>query len=118
MFEFVKESGPFMVVRASDTVTEDDYKLIAPMLDKLIKMNGTLSCLIDVSKVTDITPGGILEDFKLSHRHKDDFKRVAIMGKKSWMDEMAAISNALSNAEIQYFDEDEESQAMEWLEEK
>lgn len=102
-------------VRFSGTVKKKDYEFLIPMLEDKIERYGQINlyCEFDDFKGMDVST--LLEDTKFSFRHRNDFKKVAVVGPGTWMQWMTKLGHWFYNADLEYFDPDECEQALTWL---
>lgn len=122
MYEIIKEEKELFALRAYGNITIKDYDYVyrelVPKLEKLINQCGKLNFLIDVRDVESISAEAWLEEFKLSMKYRNNCRRIAIIGRKSWMDEFLAIMDQLIKTDFKYFDPGDEAKAWDWVKSK
>lgn len=101
--------------KATGKLSEKDYKNFLPELEKIIQDNGRISLLIELEDFRGWETKAAWQDMKFGEEHDDDFKRIAIVGEKSWQKWMTAIGNAFTDTEIRYFSRDQFGDAWDWL---
>ena len=119
MYEIIKEEGDLFALRAYGHITIKDYdyvyKELLPKLEERISKYGKINFLIDLRDVDSIAPEAWLEEFKLSIKYGNNCRRIAILGKKVWMDELLEVMIHLIKTDFKFFDAGEEKQAWEWI---
>ncbi|MBT4879569.1 MAG: STAS/SEC14 domain-containing protein [Alphaproteobacteria bacterium] len=114
MFKIISEEPNLLAIQGSGSLSILDYKDVMPKIEKYIQGNKEANFVIDVRDVSGITTEAIIEDFKFSHKYCGKFGRIAIIGKKSWMDSLIEMSSKLSKAEIKHFLPKDEFMAFDW----
>jgi universal stress protein A len=116
MFETIAVNADHIIgIRASGRLTDKDYKEFLPELEKLINREGPLSLYVDMENFEGWEPKAAWDDLKFGLAHDVDFKRIAVIGDKKWMEWMIRLSDIFFSAEIRYFPAMEKQQAMDWL---
>ncbi len=119
MFETIAVNAEHVVaIRASGRLTDEDYKHFLPILEDLINREGPVSLFVDMEDFEGWDMKAAWDDVKFGITHDVDFKRIAIIGDKPWMEWMTRISDIFFSAEMRYFSVAEKQQAMNWLQEK
>lgn len=113
----VNEANVF-AVKASGKLTDADYQQLLPVLEKQIKRYGELSLLLELENFSGWDNKALWDDLKLGIKHDHDFKRIAIVGEKSWQHWMSWLANLTTASEVQYFKRDELFEAWDWLREE
>ena len=119
MYEIIKIEGNLFALRAHGDITIKDYDYVyqqlIPKLEELIEKYGKINCLIDLREVDSVSSESWLEELKLSFKYRGNCRRIAIIGKKTWMDEFIAIIMHILNADCEFFDSSDESKAWDWV---
>jgi SpoIIAA-like len=88
MIEFMTEgSGPVAVIRATGTLTGDDYKdVLIPRLDNLFGEYGKLRVVFYMDEgFTGWELGATLDDAEFPFKHRADFEKIAVVGGPDWV---------------------------------
>ena len=103
----------------SGEITADDYKQVRPKLEQAMNEVGVLNFLIEVMDVEKFTMGAALQDLKFDFTHWSHVGKTAIIGNKQTHERMAnALDILLMSKDVKYFEEENESSAKEWLNNK
>ena len=117
MFEVRPESkGRRFYIRASGTLTDDDYKELTPRLEKAITEYGRLRLFVDMEDMTGWELKAAWDDFAFGLKHWNDFERVAMIGTQRWEEISAKVFDKLTKGEIRFFDIAERNDAHDWIE--
>ncbi len=104
-----------VAVRATGLLTDQDYKLFVPELEKIIREKGPVSVLIEFENFRGWEPKAMWADFRTGLEHGDDFEKIAIVGEKAWHHLFAVIAKPFTSAEVRYFDHNEIQRAWDWI---
>lgn len=104
-----------LAIRMSGEITSHDYDLIIPLLEEKIKTHGTINLYCEMEELEEVEPKAVWKDLKFDIKHFNDFRKVAIVGDKQWLEWGAKFAKPFTSAEVKYFDETEKARAMEWL---
>ncbi|MBT7942120.1 MAG: STAS/SEC14 domain-containing protein [Alphaproteobacteria bacterium] len=117
MFEVYPESrGRRFFIRASGTLTDDDYKELTPRLEKAIADFGRLRLFFDMEDMEGWEVEAAFDDFAFGLQHWNDLERVAMVGDRRWEEVSAKVFNALNKGDIRFFDTDHRDTAHDWIE--
>ncbi|WP_159084695.1 SpoIIAA family protein [Dongshaea marina] len=106
-----------LVVQASDKLTHQDYQnLFIPKLNELIEQYGEIRLLIHL----DESFGGweidaMWDDAKFGVAHRNDFKKIAIVGGPKWLKWGAKVSALMISGELQTYQSGEFGDALMWV---
>lgn len=109
-------NGEFYIsIKASGTLTHEDYEHIVPMLDAaLVKVNAPkIKVLFDATDFEGWELRAAWDDFKLGLTHGPSFDKIAIYGKHDWQDLAAKIGSWFIHGEIESFHHHDD--ALAWL---
>jgi len=109
--------GDLLVIQASGKLTKADYVYFAPEFDRLVRLNGKIRVLFDMTDFHGWEAGGLWEDTKFALKHCADIARLAMVGDKQWEHGMATICQPFTTAKIKYFEQTQQAQARAWLKE-
>ena len=110
-----ENGGKILVVRVSGKLTKTDYKHFLPRFERLVRENGKLRVLFDMTGFHGWQAGALWEDIKFDFKHFADIERLAMVGDKKWEQGMATFCKPFTKATIRYFDLAEATEAQTWL---
>lgn len=118
MIEFMERShGTSVGIRATGHLTDQDYAVFLPKLDKMFEENGKLNVLFLMDEGFE---GWDLkaawDDTKLGFSHRADFTRLAVVGGPEWVRWCIRLSGFLLKGDIRLFDLSELERAWIWIE--
>lgn len=105
----------FIKLKASGTLTHDDYQIITPILESALAgiKQVNVKLLLDATEFEGWELRAAWDDFKLGLKHGNEFGKIAIAGDQHWQQKMAKLADWFISGEIKYFDSKES--AMKWL---
>jgi SpoIIAA-like len=116
MFQKLSESSEKVLgFKVSGKLTDEDYKVFVPQIEKIIQEFGRISLLLELDDFHGWDLGAAWDDFKFGMKHSKDFKQVAIVGDKKWEEWMARLAKPFMKAEVKYFEGSQLQDAWEWL---
>ena len=115
MYELNIEEPRLAVIRTDGEVSEEDYERVVPRLEQLIRENGKIRLLLDVTQFEDATPAALWEDLKFDTKHLNDFERIAVVGNEGWEDAAAELASPLTSADVKTFGPEQEDKARTWV---
>lgn len=105
----------FTIVR--EKVTEEDFNELKPALEKLISEYSKVCWYYEMENFDGWEMKTFLEDIKFSLSHRNDFKKIAMVGEKKWQEWMTDFMKPFTSAKIKYFRTEERIDARKWIEE-
>src|SRR5580700_9902774 len=111
-----ENEGKFLSIHVSGKLEKADYVYFTPEFERLVKLNGKLRVLFDMTGFHGWEAGALWEDIKFDLKHFGDIERLAMVGDKKWEHGMATFCKPFTKATIRYFDHSNAEQAREWLE--
>ena len=108
-------SGTILTVHVSGTLTAADYEHFVPEVDRLVRQDGPLRVLFDMTGLHGWTAGALWADTKFAAHHFHDIDRLAVVGDKKWQEGMAAFCKPFTKATVRYFDHADSARARAWL---
>jgi len=99
----------------SGKLVAEDYNILMPRLERLLKKEGRISLLIKLENFDGWTLKALWEELKVGFEHNKDFLRIAFVGSSFFEKILTEIGDLLMAAEIEHFDN--ESDALNWLRE-
>jgi universal stress protein A len=119
MFEILPVNDKdILAFKATGKLTDADYKQFLPMLEEMIRNAGRVSLYIEMQDFEGWEAKAAWDDLRFGLQHDDDFKRIAIIGDKSWQHAAIGFVNFFSHIEMRFFDDSESEAAWDWLREK
>ena len=112
-----ENGGKILVTQATGMVSKADYKSFIAEFERLLKKQGKLRILVDITDFHGLTSDGVLEDIKLYVKHKGDIERIAVIGDKRWEQVLTNLGKPFMPAQMQYFDLADANKAKKWLSE-
>jgi hypothetical protein len=105
----------YIEARISDKLTEKDYEVLVPELERRIDQFGGLRLLIELHDFRGWDIGALWEDLKFDFKHYRDIDRIAIVGENRWHKTGALFARPFTGAEVRYFEKEEIDAAREWV---
>lgn len=105
----------YLNIKVIGKLTHSDYEIITPMLDNALEgiNDPDILALIDGSEFEGWELRAAWDDFKLGLKHGNEFKKVAIVGSKKWLQIGSKIGSWLISGNVRQFEEMEP--ALDWL---
>ncbi len=107
--------GKVLEVHVSGKLTLADYKNSVPQIEQLIKQQGKVSMLFEMTDFHGWEVGAIWEDIKFDLKHFAHIDRLAMIGEKRWQKQMSRFCRPFTTARIRYFDHSKSGEARAWL---
>lgn len=118
MFQFIPvHEGDIFAIRVSGKLTHKDYQNFIPQLDNLLADEGRISLLIELDEFHGADLDAVKEDFKFISTKKDMFRKIAIVGDKTWQHWMTVLAQPFIKGEVSYFKRQNLADAWNWLRE-
>jgi len=105
----------FIEITMIGKLTHEDYQIFVPMVDKALKKAKAIEAdlLVDMRKFKGWEFMAAWDDFKFGVKHRNAFKKMAIVGDKNWEDASTAMMSHLMTGEAKFFKE--RKKALSWL---
>jgi len=105
----------FLALKAQGKLTHEDYQTITPMLESALAevTSPSVNALIDGTELEGWEARAAWDDLKLGLKHGSEFKKIAIVGNKTWQERLSKIGSWFISGEIKYFES--EADAIDWL---
>lgn len=110
------EGKKLVVVRATGTLVEDDYKGFVPRFKAAAGPDGQLRVLFDMRGLQGWTPAAFWEEIKFDSGQLGKVDRLAVIGSSAWQHALSTAANLFADPETKYFEEHQEAEARAWLE--
>ena len=112
-----KNSGKILEVHVSGKLAKEDYEHFVPEFERLVRQQGKLRLLFDMTDFHGWEASALWEDAKFAINHFADIERLAMVGEERWQHGMATFCKPFTKAAIRYFDHSETAEAQKWLDE-
>ena len=105
----------FLTLKALGTLEHSDYEVIVPMIDSALAgvKDAKIKVFFDGTELDGWELRAAWDDLKLGLKHGRQFKKVAILGNKRWLEMSAKIGSWFVSGDIRYFEN--ETEAFDWL---
>jgi len=105
----------YLYIKVTGKLTHKDYEIIVPVIDSALEgiKDPDIIALIDGSEFEGWELRAAWDDFKLGLKHGKEFKKVAIVGNKKWLQVGSKIGSWLISGKVRQFEDSTE--ALEWL---
>jgi len=105
----------FLTLKALGTLEHSDYEVIVPMIDSALAgvKDAKIKVFFDGTELDGWELRAAWDDLKLGLKHGRQFKKVAILGNKRWLEMSAKIGSWFVSGDIKYFEN--ETEAFDWL---
>ena len=110
-----ENGGKVLVVHVSGKLVKADYEHFVPEFERLVRQNGKLSVLFDMTGLHGWEAAAMWEDTKFAIKHFADIDRLAMVGEKKWQHGMATFCKPFTKATVRYFDHADAAAARKWL---
>lgn len=118
MFTKIQDSsGGVLGFKVSGKLTDDDYKIFMPELEKAIELSGTIRLLWLMEDFHGWEVRAAWDDLKYWMKYNDAIDRIAMVGDKKWEEWMAKLSKPFAKADVKYFSHSQLGEAWDWLRE-
>ena len=107
--------GKFLAVHVSGILAQAGYERFVPEFERLVRQNGRLRVLFDMTGLHGWEAGAAWEDTKFAIKHFADIERLAMVGEKKWQQGMATFCKPFTKATVKYFDHTDDDGARKWL---
>jgi hypothetical protein len=110
--------GNIIHVKASGTLTHDDYEGLVPQMESRMERFGRLRMLFEMSEdFHGWDTGSVWDELRFEFAHAKNMKRVAVVGDRKWEKWASRLSHFFTGADVEYFDHARVEDARAWLEE-
>ncbi|GAB4229298.1 MAG: hypothetical protein Tsb0021_07060 [Chlamydiales bacterium] len=109
------DENEIVKVKASGTLTKEDYDQVVPELEKIMKEHKKVKFFVKLDHLEGMKWDAIKEELKFDRKYKEFFGKTAVVGEKKWQKWGTNISNLFFGSEIKFFYEDQTEEALDWL---
>jgi hypothetical protein len=110
-----ENGGKVLVVHVSGKLVKADYEHFVPEFERLVRQNGKLSVLFDMTGLHEWEAAAMWEDTKFAIKHFADIDKLAMVGEKKWQHGMVTFCKPFTKATVRYFDHADSAAARKWL---
>lgn len=76
-------------------LTEEDYDQVLPEIERLIDSRGALRFIVDITALKAIESKALLRDIIFDLKHREAYRRVAMIGDRTWQQWVTTLSQPL-----------------------
>ena len=119
MIDVVEREGACNVLglNVSGKLSGDDYHYVIPILNQMIEEHGKLRVVIDLNDFGGMSLHAIFDELKFDITHWSSFEKIAIIGDKSWLNQMSKLTDKLIRGHVKHYHEDQKEDAWTWASE-
>ncbi|OQX73308.1 MAG: STAS/SEC14 domain-containing protein [Campylobacteraceae bacterium 4484_4] len=105
----------FIELKMIGKLTHEDYQTFVPILEKALKeaQNLRVNMLVDMTAFKSWKLRAAWDDMVFGLKHRGDFNKMAIVGKKKWEEVATAMMQPLMKGKVKFFKK--RQKALEWL---
>jgi hypothetical protein len=105
----------YLYLKAIGKLTHEDYETIVPIIESALERveDPDIIALIDGSEFEGWELRAAWDDFKLGLKHGNEFKKVAVISNKKWLQVGSKIGSWLISGKVRQFED--RTTALEWL---
>ena len=96
--------GRVLELQVSGKLTHEDYKQFVPEFERLVKEQGKIRILFEMTDFHGWEFAALWDDIKFDARHFSHIERLAMVGDKAWEKGMSKFCQPFTTAKIRYFD--------------
>ena len=108
-----KSAGSAIGYKLSGAIGKEDYAVMVPELENLVKEHGSVQLLCDLTDFTSERPSAWGDDLHFGREFHTKITRMAIVGEHHWEKLIADLAKPFYAQDAKYFDS--EDAAWEWL---
>jgi len=105
-----------LAFKATGKLSDEDYQTFLPLLEEEIRKSGRISLYVELEDFEGWEPKGVWDDMRFGFQHDRDFKRIAIVGDKTWEHAGITVADLFTQTNMRFFSRDEADIAWAWLE--
>lgn len=104
-----------LVLEVSGKISEQDLKQLDPELHRRKDVSGDSRLVMFMDNFDGYESlEAVWTDLKMDMAHKDDFKKIAIIGDDHWERGLSKLADMISDGEVKFFTEEDKAEAMAW----
>ena len=102
-------------IKIERKLTQDDYELLSPFIDRLRQEVGPLKLLFDMTECEGLDSQALWEDLTGQFHQFHEILRVAVVGERQWMECGTKVFHPLRKTTVKYFTPDQLDEAWKWV---
>lgn len=116
MFTVMPQTDPGLIAFSCEgELTRDDLRQMHALLHARLDAGETPALLLDLTRFEGRAgPGAILEELWIDLIHRNDFDRIALVGRRERLESASGIADRLTRGTLRWFDERELAEAAIW----
>jgi hypothetical protein len=115
--KLLESSGKVVGYKAIGTITASDYMTLEPEVKALVKKEGNICMLIDLSEFKWEKLEAWLPDLKFGTEFRHEIQKMAIVGDKTWENWITHLAKPFYAHDAKYFHTADIDKAWAWLRE-
>src|SRR5688572_25902594 len=119
MLEVIPAPDHVLAMRASGTLTGEDYDLLGEELSAKLKRHERIGILVEMLDIDGIQPAALAKDLRYAFARIGEFHRfprAAIITQKKWLRTLATVGDAIfTGIEIRTYEPSERERALGWV---
>jgi hypothetical protein len=110
-------TGYTLAIKASGKLSAENYETVfLPILDKLIKRYGQIRLVMQFDENFEGWEAGAMwDDAKFGLQHRNDFKRIAVVGAPKWVEWATKVGAKLMDGELKTYPSTDLFEAIVWV---
>jgi hypothetical protein len=101
--------------KISGTVTKADYDSMVPDVETLVKQNGTVNLLLEMTEFKWEKVSAWGADMQFGRDYRKKIEKMAIVGDKKWQDWLTKVAEPFYAVEAKFFSSDDIDDAWAWV---
>lgn len=110
-----EHDGKRLAVHVAGKLAKAEYEHFVPEFERLVRQQGKLHVLLDVTGFLGWESGALWEDIKVDVKYFAGVDRLAMIADRKWLKGMATFCKPFTGAKIQYFERTAQVAARKWL---
>lgn len=115
--KMAESSGKVVGYKVIGVIKAEDFEKLAPEVESLIKEEGAIRILFDMSAYESEEAKAWLKDLKFGQKFHRQIEKMAIVGDKAWEKLIAYLAKPFYARDSKYFHTGEAEKAWAWLRE-
>ena len=111
-----EDNGRILDVKVSGKLAHEDFKLFIQRFDQLVGQHGRIRILCDLVSFDGWEASAMWDEIKWDVKHFSNIARLAVVGAKTWEEQLSLFCGPFTTAELRYFDQTRAAEARTWLE--
>jgi hypothetical protein len=98
------DSETLIEVQMYGKLTHEDYEYATPLIESAIKSSSSVKLLADLRELDGWGMHAAWDDFKFGLEHRSDFKKIAMVGNKKWLEWSVKLGSHLVDSDVKFFE--------------